>query len=118
MEQANTQNSTINYASILIANNGNLKDSNNHLDELSDLINALVVYHDDYFNISSFYYSKVTEALVLAKDSGIATASTVESQAIEFKKLSNDANNAFKAAINLPGLIDSKQLIRFSAKVL
>lgn len=118
IEKANTQNGIPNYAAILAINNGSLKDANNHLDELSNLINTLEIYHDEYFNISSFYYTKIVEALNVAKASGVANAAIVDAQLTEFKTLTANSTTAFRASVNLAALLTAKQSIKFSAKIL
>jgi hypothetical protein len=118
LEKQHSTNGRINYEAILSSNGGNLKEANNRLEELIQLINQFEFQNNQYFNIYDTYNSRILQALDIAGANKIGDPSLISSRKSELTTLKNQAVSDIKASINLPELLLSKQSVKYTARIL
>lgn len=119
LERAHTTGGRINYDQILLSAQGNqLKDVNNKLEEFIGLINQFEFQYNTHFRYNSLYAEKMKTALDEAVKMGITQVTLVEDIKTEFEQLQNRTDVDFRTSIHIDELLQAKQSIRYTARVI
>ncbi len=118
LERLNTINgSRIDYERLL-ATNSSLKEANNRVEELATLVNQFEFEFNEFLNSMELYGSRVAASLDIAGENRIAAQSIIDRNKTEFKRLQSQALTDIRASINIKELIERKQNLPYTMRVL